>query len=221
MNLRLVYYPNDPLDCPNSALSLYLTNKYEYRKVIFDLASEHKLLRFYENDQPISYRNIQVITDVFAFDINSSDTLQKIIKIMIKSLEQIQINEIQKLNQDLNRILFNEISGWQIPLSFRNELDISSLLDSKDLKIDMFEWTDVLDKVVGIIEIIAELKLASLIIIAGLNSIFNLEDIQEIIDVAHAKNVKIILIDNTRILGGDFHGLSRFAIDADGFMYEY
>ncbi|MCO6543808.1 MAG: type II-A CRISPR-associated protein Csn2 [Lactobacillus sp.] len=221
MSFRLVYYPNDPIDSPHNALSLYLADQFEYRKVVFDLVSDHRLLHLFTNNELINYRDIQVITDVFAFDINSNATLQKILPIMKKSLELTQINEIQQLNQDLNRILFNEIAGWQMPLSFRNNLDINSLLLSKELKIDMFEWTDVLDKIIGIIEIIAELKLVTVLIVAGLNSLFNAEEIQEIIDTAVSKNVKIVLIDNVRSLGGDLRGLSRFAIDADGFMYEY
>lgn len=221
MSFRLVYYPNDPIDSHHNALSLYLADQFEYRKVVFDLVSDHRLLHLFTNNELINYRDIQVITDVFAFDINSNATLQKILPIMKKSLELTQINEIQQLNQDLNRILFNEIAGWQMPLSFRNNLDINSLLLSKELKIDMFEWTDVLDKIIGVIEIIAELKLATVLIVAGLNSLFNAEEIQEIIDTAVSKNVKIVLIDNVRSLGGDIRGLSRFAIDTDGFMYEY
>ncbi|AXX64987.1 type II-A CRISPR-associated protein Csn2 [Bombilactobacillus bombi] len=221
MSFRLVYYPNDPIDSSHNALSLYLADQFEYRKVVFDLVSDHRLLHLFTNNELINYRDIQVITDVFAFDINSNATLQKILPIMKKSLELTQINEIQQLNQDLNRILFNEIAGWQMPLSFRNNLDINSLLLSKELKIDMFEWTDVLDKMIGVIEIIAELKLATVLIVAGLNSLFNAEEIQEIIDTAVSKNVKIVLIDNVRSLGGDIRGLSRFAIDTDGFMYEY
>ena len=142
-------------------------------------------------------KNVLVFTDLFNIDFNSKKIITKIYNELIESIKKRQDDELENLTIKLRNYLIEEINELPFEFNINSELEINDLLKAFNLKIDTTCYTTIVEKIEFIINIIANLKMATILVIPNLKVYLEKEEIIEIYKYSLYNNIKLLILENS------------------------
>lgn len=181
---------------------LEIYNKKFFRRMIEILNSEEEAenneIVFLDNEKRVELKkNVLVFTDLFNIDFNSKKIITKIYNELIESIKKRQDDELENLTIKLRNYLIEEINELPFEFNINSELEINDLLKAFNLKIDTTCYTTIVEKIEFIINIIANLKMATILVIPNLKVYLEKEEIIEIYKYSLYNNIKLLILENS------------------------
>lgn len=181
---------------------LEIYNKKFFRRMIGILNGEEEAenneIVLLDNEKRVELKkNVFVLTDLFNIDFNSKKIITKIYNELIESIKKRQDDELENLTIKLRNYLIEEINELPFEFNINSELEINDLLKAFNLKIDTTCYTTIVEKIEFIINIIANLKMATILVIPNLKVYLEKEEIIEIYKYSLYNNIKLLILENS------------------------
>lgn len=181
---------------------LEIYNKKFFRRMIGILNGEEEAenneIVLLDNEKRVELKkNVFVLTDLFNIDFNSKKIITKIYNELIESIKKRQDDELENLTIKLRNYLIEEINDLPFEFNINSELEINDLLKAFNLKIDTTCYTTIVEKIEFIINIIANLKMATILVIPNLKVYLEKEEIIEIYKYSLYNNIKLLILENS------------------------
>ena len=181
---------------------LEIYNKKFFRRMIEILNGEEEAesneIVLLDNEKRVELKkNVLVFTDLFNIDFNSKKIITKIYNELIESIKKRQDDELENLTIKLRNYLIEEINELPFEFNINSELEINDLLKAFNLKIDTTCYTTIVEKIEFIINIIANLKMATILVIPNLKVYLEKEEIIEIYKQSLYNNIKLLILENS------------------------
>ena len=153
-----------------------------------------------DNEQEIKLKKeVLLILDVFNIEYNSKKILDKIYEKISDNIKISEKYEIEEMTFKLRNLIIEEINELPFEFIMKSELEISDLLKLYGLKIDSSMYTDVLEKIEILIDLISTLKIANILIIPNLKLFLKEEELVELYKYSLYNNIKLLLIERKSI----------------------
>lgn len=143
-------------------------------------------------------KTIYLLTDLFNIDFNTRKIINKIYSLIAQNIKNRQDDELEKIILQLRKYLIEEINEIPFEFNMNSEIDIGDLLKIFEVKIDSTCYTTIAEKVEFIINLIANLKIAEILVIPNLKSYLNEEELVEIYKYSIYNNIKLLIIENNK-----------------------
>lgn len=181
---------------------LEIYNKKFFRRMIEILNGEEEAenneIVLLDNEKRVELKkNVLVFTDLFNIDFNSKKIITKIYNELIESIKKRQDDELENLTIKLRNYLIEEINELPFEFNINSEMEINDLLKAFNLKIDTTCYTTIVEKIEFIINIIANLKMATILVIPNLKVYLEKEEIIEIYKYSLYNNIKLLILENS------------------------
>ena len=149
-----------------------------------------------ENNEEINMsKEIQMVLDIFNIDYNSKKILNKIYNIIATNIQKNQDFEIEKMILNLRNYIIEEINELPFEFVMKNELEITGILKLYNLKIDEENYTNILEKIEILIDILSTLDIAKILIIPNLKLFLSEEELVELYKYSLYNNINLLLIE--------------------------
>lgn len=140
-------------------------------------------------------KEVFMIIDIFNIDYNSKKILNKIYEIISNRVEMTKEIEMNDIIIKLRNYLIEEINEMPFEFIMKDELDVKEILKLFDLKIDKESYTNIIEKIELLIDIISTLNVASVLVIPNMKAYLSDEEIVEIYKYSLYNNVKLLSIE--------------------------
>ena len=157
---------------------------------------------------------MEIITDPFSIDLNGRKILNKLYaELGDLSREEIMYTKTLELTQYIQAYLLDLESNTSHNLRFNNEMDISGLLKTMDVKLEDLE-EDFFERLICYIKNVVNVLAVKVFVFINLRSYLTDNQMKELIQEITYQEVKALFIENqerTCLEGG-----MRYIIDKDG-----
>lgn len=140
-------------------------------------------------------KNAYLLFDLFNIDYNSKKILNKIYGIISENVQKNQEIEFEELSLKLRNYIIQEINELPFEFVMNRELDISDMLKIYDLKIDSENYSNVLERVELLIDLISTLGIAQILIIPNLRTFLSDDELVELYKYSLYNDINLILIE--------------------------
>lgn len=148
-----------------------------------------------EQNEEIKFNKTMIIFDIFNIEYNSKKILNKIYEIISQNVENSQELEIENMIVELRKKIIQEINELPFEFEMKDDIDITEILKLYSLKIDTTNYETVLERIEFIIDLVATLKLADIIIIPNLKMYLTEEETIELYKYSLYNNIKLLIIE--------------------------
>ena len=162
-------------------------NGLEDSNEIFLLDDEENEIKFKEN--------AYMVFDIFNINYNSKTILNKLYSIIDKNIEVSGSYEIYNLYIKMRNLIIQEINELPFEFEMEDNMKIVDLLKLYELKIDTSNYTNVINKIEILIDLISTLKIAKILIIPNLKLFLNSEELVELYKYSLYNNINLISIE--------------------------
>lgn len=150
----------------------------------------------FNNGNQDTCANCYILTDLFNIDFNSKKILNKVYSVIINNIKNRQDNSIENIRLKIYECLIEEINELPFEFHMNNEIEISDLIKAVDLKIDTTAYISIIEKVEFIIDVLAQFKIADLLIIPNLKTYLNEKELVEIYKYSIYNNIRLLIIES-------------------------
>lgn len=158
-----------------------------------------------DNNQNLNLKdNVYLLTDFYNLDINNKKILNKIQEIVFYKINLENKEKIDKNISKIRSILLEEIIEFPIELSIKEEISLNDIIKIFNLKIEMSNFTDIVKRIEFIIDILANLNLANILVIPNLKSYLNNKQIIEIYKYSLYNKINLLIIETNKVRKNKF-----------------
>lgn len=139
---------------------------------------------------------VYVLTDLFNIDFNSKKIINKIYNMLNQNIKNRQDNEIENTILQLRHYLVEEINEIPFEFNINSEIEMLDLLKAFNVKIDSSCYTTMVEKIEFVINILASLKIARVLVIPNLKTYVNEDELLEIYKYSIYNNINLLVMEN-------------------------
>lgn len=148
------------------------------------------------NDEILNMsKEMYIVFDVFNIEYNSKKILNKLYELIEKNINTNQDLQLENMMLKVRNYLIEEINELPFEFTMKQELDILEILKIFGVKIDESCYISILEKIEMLIDIIATLKIARVLIIPNLKQYLTKEELVEIYKYSLYNNINLLLIE--------------------------
>lgn len=136
-----------------------------------------------------------IIFDIFNINYSSKKILNSLYMIIEENIKMSQDLEIENMMIKIRNYLIEEINELPFEFTMKQELDIAEILKLFDVKIDNSCYLAILERLEGLIDIIATLGLAKILIIPNLKQYLDSDELLELYKYSMYNNIKLLIIE--------------------------
>lgn len=136
-----------------------------------------------------------LIFDLYNIEYNTKKILNKIYEIISNNIENAQELEIEKLSLKIRNYIIQEINELPFEFIMKRELSIQEILKLYDLKIDSANYTSILERLEILIDLLATLKIAKILIIPNLKTYLSDKELLELYKYSLYNNINLLIIE--------------------------
>lgn len=140
-------------------------------------------------------KNAYLIFDLFNIDYNSKKILNKLYDIISDNIQKSQELEFEELSLKLRNYIIQEVNELPFEFVMDRELGIPEMLKSYDLKIDSDNYSNILERVELLIDLISTLKISQILIIPNLKIFLSDDELVELYKYSLYNNVNLLVIE--------------------------
>lgn len=139
-----------------------------------------------------------IIFDIFNLDFNSKTILNKLYLELnrISSLEDKIEENYKNIIRNIIEYTVERVRELPFECDINKDIRFKDVLKLVGLRINTEEYYNLEDKIMFLIDIINEFKIAKILIIVNMKVYFSSEEVEEIYKYAIYKNVKLLVIEN-------------------------
>ena len=140
-------------------------------------------------------KEIYLLFDVFNVDYNNKKIISKIYEIIAENINKNQDFQLERMSLDIRNYILQEINELPFEFTMKQELDIPDILKLYNLKIDSENYTNILERVEILIDIMSTLKIVKILVVPNLKLFLDDEQLVELYKYSLYNNVNLLLIE--------------------------
>lgn len=149
-----------------------------------------------ENEEELKIeKEMYLIFDLFNIDYNNRKILNKIYDIINKNIKNTQELDIYEIVFELRNYLIQEINELPFEFVMKSDISIPEVLKLFDLKIDKKNYTNILERVEILIDLLSLLNIARILVIPNLKMYLSDEELIELYKYSLYNNIKLLIIE--------------------------
>lgn len=149
-----------------------------------------------ENEEELKIeKEMYLIFDLFNIDYNNRKILNKIYDIINKNIKNTQELDIYEIVFELRNYLIQEINELPFEFVMKSDISIPGVLKLFDLKIDKKNYTNILERVEILIDLLSLLNIARILVIPNLKMYLSDEELIELYKYSLYNNIKLLIIE--------------------------
>lgn len=149
-----------------------------------------------ENEEELKIeKEMYLIFDLFNIDYNNRKILNKIYDIINKNIKNTQELDIYEMVFELRNYLIQEINELPFEFVMKSDISIPEVLKLFDLKIDKKNYTNILERVEILIDLLSLLNIARILVIPNLKMYLSDEELIELYKYSLYNNIKLLIIE--------------------------
>mgnify|MGYP000183641383 CR=1 FL=1 len=152
---------------------------------------------FDKNNKEIVITNkIRMFTEYFDFNFDSKKYTADITKYVLSNIEQYDSESVLKTYSKLCKLIDNELSKTELPISVSVDEGIDSIIKMFKLRIDQKE--DLLDNLLLLIDLEVALNTYKILCFVNLKQYLSKEELLELYKYATYNSIKIIMVESSK-----------------------
>ena len=151
-----------------------------------------------KNEELNISKEMIIIFDMFNIDFNTKKIIGKIYDIISNNIRENSDELIEKINFNIRKKLINELNDLPFNFDVKETIDVLDLLKIYNVKIDFKMYSNILEKVELLIDIISNLKIATVLIIPNLKSYFSEKELLELYKYSLYNEISLISIERRK-----------------------
>lgn len=136
-----------------------------------------------------------MVIDLFNIDFNSKKILNKLYEKIADNIEKIEDIEFKNMLVNLRNYIIQEINELPFEFIMKDEPEIVEIFKIYNLKIDMLNYKKTVEKIEFLIDILATLKIATVLIIPNLKLYLSEEELLELYKYSLYNEINLLLIE--------------------------
>ena len=148
-----------------------------------------------ENNEINMSKEMYMMIDLFNIEFNSKKILNKLYEKISENIDKMEDITLKNMLVNLRNYIIQEINELPFEFTMKDEPEIVDILKIYNLKIDNFNYKNMLEKVEFLIDILATLKIANILVIPNLKIYLSKEELVELYKYSLYNEVKLFLIE--------------------------
>lgn len=149
-----------------------------------------------ENNEILNMsKETYLVLDIFNIDYSSKKIITALYSIIENNIKKNQDYIIENMMTKIRNYLIEEINELPFEFTMKQELDISEVLKIFGVKIDNSCYISVLERLEGLVDIIATLQIAEILIIPNLKQYLSNDELVEFYKYVMYNNIKLLVIE--------------------------
>ena len=148
-----------------------------------------------ENNEINMSKEMYMMIDLFNIEFNSKKILNKLYEKISENIDKMEDITLKNMLVNLRNYIIQEINELPFEFTMKDEPEIVDILKIYNLKIDNFNYKNMLEKVEFLIDILATLKIANILVIPNLKIYLSKEELVELYKYSLYNEVKLLLIE--------------------------
>lgn len=136
-----------------------------------------------------------MVIDLFNIDFNSKKILNKLYEKIADNIEKMEDIEFKNMLVNLRNYIIQEINELPFEFIMKDEPEIVEIFKIYNLKIDMLNYKKTVEKIEFLIDILATLKIATVLIIPNLKMYLSEEELVELYKYSLYNEINLLLIE--------------------------
>lgn len=136
-----------------------------------------------------------MVIDLFNIDFNSKKILNKLYEKIADNIEKMEDIELKDMLVNLRNYIIQEINELPFEFIMKDEPEIVEIFKIYNLKIDMLNYKKTVEKIEFLIDILATLKIATVLIIPNLKMYLSEEELVELYKYSLYNEINLLLIE--------------------------
>lgn len=136
-----------------------------------------------------------MVIDLFNIDFNSKKILNKLYEKIADNIEKMEDIELKDMLVNLRNYIIQEINELPFEFIMKDEPEIVEIFKIYNLKIDMLNYKKTVEKIEFLIDILATLKIATVLIISNLKMYLSEEELVELYKYSLYNEINLLLIE--------------------------
>ncbi|MBQ3409270.1 MAG: type II-A CRISPR-associated protein Csn2 [Clostridia bacterium] len=181
----------------NKALFQSITN--QLNTAINGEVDETDVVLLSDNGDELDFENTAyMMTDLYNIDINNKKILTKIQEKILKDFSLENVSNIDKNIQEIREILISEVNEFPLEIGIKDDVRLNDILKLFCIRIEKSNFTDIVKRIEAVIDIIANLKVASILVIPNIRSYLDNYQIIEIYKYSLYNGIRILILESNK-----------------------
>ena len=181
----------------NKALFQSITN--QLNTTINGEVDETDVVLLSDNEDELDLESTAyMMTDLYNIDMNNKKILTKIQEKILKDFSLENVSNIDKNIQEIREILISEVNEFPLEIGIKDDVRLNDILKLFSIRIEKSNFTDIVKRIEAIIDIIANLKVASILIIPNIRSYLDNYQIIEIYKYSLYNGISILILESNK-----------------------
>lgn len=205
MKLRINGFENE-LNLGNGKVNIVQIENSKLFTHIIDVLNDkingidnNEIFLFDEKNEELNIsKEMIIVFDMFNIDFNTKKIIGKIYDIISNNIKENPDELIEKINFNIRKKLINELNDLPFNFDVKETIDVLDLLKIYNVKIDFKMYSNILEKVELLIDIISNLRIATVLIIPNLKSYFSEKELLELYKYSLYNEISLISIERRK-----------------------
>lgn len=164
-----------------------------------------KIQLFSSDDEKLDFKdNVYLLTDLYNIDVNNKKMLTKIQEMILKNFNLESAEKIDENILKIKSLLLEEINEFPLELSVKEGISLNDIVKMFNIKIETSNFIDIVRRIESVIDILANLKLASILIIPNLKSYLNNKQTIEIYKYSLYNKINLLIVETNKVRKNKF-----------------
>lgn len=170
---------------------------------------------YYDDMSEVKVSELQLITDILAYDLNSNALHKRVVSDLLDQLNQAyeRKTKIEKLLFDLYDLLCEELVDHELNLSL-DEFQLDKYLSSLKIRCES-QADSIFEKILSIVQVSNYLGKQKLLILVNALSYLNESEIIKLEEYVSLSEIDILCLETHKV-----EGVDQLCMDADYYFYE-
>lgn len=139
---------------------------------------------------------VYLMSDFYNLEINTKKIVNKIQDKILKEFEQEKADEVEKYINSIRHVVRNELNEFPLELSMKEEIRLNDILKLFNIQIDIMEINNVQQRIEAVIDILANLHIAQILVLPNIKCYMDNIQLVEIYKYALYNGVSILIIES-------------------------
>lgn len=149
-----------------------------------------------ENEDELKIeKEMYLVFDLFNIDYNNKKILNKIYELINRSIKNTQELDIYEMVFKLRNYLIQEINELPFEFVMKSDISIPEVLKLFDLRIDKSNYTNILERIEILIDLLSVLSISQILVVPNLKMYLSDEELVELYKYSLYNNVKLLVIE--------------------------
>jgi len=140
-------------------------------------------------------KEMYIIFDLFNIDYSNKKILNSLYSIIERNIEESQDYVVEGLLVKIRKYLVEEINELPFEFTMKQDIEISEILKLFAVKIDNSCYNTMLEKLEGLIDMLAMLNLAKILVIPNLKQFLSNDELVEFYKYSMYNNIELFILE--------------------------